>query len=188
VKDIEVIQDDYSCMFRSFKVYSFIHFACTSPMFLVRHSLQAIKDRVTSCEEESATTKERLEADIQDKRRQPELLNKRISSLNDPKGIESTIMKLDAEYEQLKLRQQREEKKNMAKLKAVTDELHECQKLEAALLNTFQKDSKMIKAYLTVLEDKCGSMREDIASLNQEVNGRVRSDCIHRVTSWIVIL
>ena len=50
VKDIEVIQDDYSCMFRSFKVYSFIHFACTSPMFLVRHSLQAIKDWVTSCE------------------------------------------------------------------------------------------------------------------------------------------
>jgi hypothetical protein len=123
VKDIEVIQNNDSCRFFSFKVYSFIHFTCTCPVFLIRLSSQAIKVRVISCDEESEATKERLEADIQAKQRQLELLNNRISSLNDPKGVESTIMELDAEYEQLKLRQQREEKENMAKLKAVTDEI-----------------------------------------------------------------
>lgn len=85
--------------------------------------IETIKQRITSSEKECNSMKEKLEADIQDKRRQLVLLNDRISSLNDPKGIESTIKKYEDEYEQLQLRQRKEEKENTAKLKAVHDEI-----------------------------------------------------------------
>ena len=85
--------------------------------------LKAIKQRITSSEYECKSNKVKLESDIQDKRRQLEILNDRISSLNDPKGIETTIKKCDDEYEQLKNRQRKEEKENLAKMKAVLDEI-----------------------------------------------------------------
>lgn len=47
----------------------------------------------------------------------------------------------------------------------------ECKELEVALLDTFQKDNERIEVHLTGLDDECGRMREEIASLNQEVNG-----------------
>ena len=47
----------------------------------------------------------------------------------------------------------------------------ECEELEGALLDTFQKDNERIEVYLTGLDDECGRIREEIASLNQEVNG-----------------
>lgn len=50
-------------------------------------------------------------------------MNNRISSLNDPKVIESTIKKHDDEYEELQVRQRKEERENFAKLKAVSDEI-----------------------------------------------------------------
>ena len=89
--------------------------------------LKAIKQRITSSEYECKSNKVKLESDIQDKRRQLEILNDRISSLNDPKGIETTIKKCDDEYEQLKNRQRKEEKENLAKMKAASDEIrHAC--------------------------------------------------------------
>ena len=89
--------------------------------------LKAIKQRITSSEYECKSNKVKLESDIQDKRRQLEILNDRISSLNDPKGIETTIQKCDDEYEQLKNRQRKEEKENLAKMKAASDEIrHAC--------------------------------------------------------------
>ena len=54
--------------------------------------------------------------------RQLELLNNRISFLSDPRGIKSTIKKNDAEYERLQVRQQKEKKEKMTKMKAVTYE------------------------------------------------------------------
>ena len=84
---------------------------------------KAIKQRITSSEYECKSTKVKLEADIQDKRRQLEILNNRISSLNDPKVIESTIKKHDDEYEELQVRQRKEERENVAMLKAVSDEI-----------------------------------------------------------------
>jgi phosphotransacetylase len=89
--------------------------------------LKAIKQRITSSEYECKSNKVKLESDIQDKRRQLEILNDRISSLNDPKGIETTIKKCDDEYEQLKNRQRKEETENLAKMKAASDEIrHAC--------------------------------------------------------------
>jgi len=48
--------------------------------FLQHLVVQAIKDRINSCEEECEDTKEQLEADIQGKRTQLQLLNSKISS------------------------------------------------------------------------------------------------------------
>jgi hypothetical protein len=42
--------------------------------------------------------------------RQLELLNNRIPSLRNPRGIELTIKKNDAKYERLQVRQQKEKK------------------------------------------------------------------------------
>jgi uncharacterized membrane protein YvbJ len=53
----------------------------------------------------------------------------------------------------------------------LNDDKDECKELEGALLDTFQKDSKRVEVYLTGLDDKCGRMREEIASLNKEVDG-----------------
>ena len=122
MEEIEVRLNHVSCRFRSLKVHMSDHFSFTI-FFCRHHSSQAIKTRIISCEEECEATKGRLEADIHGKQHQLELLNNRISSLKDLKGVESTIKKLDAEYEQLQARQQKEEKENMAKIKAVTDEL-----------------------------------------------------------------
>ncbi len=122
VKDIEVRLNHVSCRFCSLKVHMSDHFSFTI-YFCRHHSSQAIKARIISCEEECEATKGRLEADIHGKQHQLELLNNRISSLKDLKGVESTIKRLDAEYEQLQLLQKKQEKENIAKMKAVTDEL-----------------------------------------------------------------
>ena len=122
MEEIEVRLNHVSCRFRSLKVHMSDHFSFTI-FFCRHHSSQAIKTRIISCEEECEATKGRLEADIHGKQHQLELLNNRISSLMDLKGVESTIKKLDAEYEQLQAQQQKEEKENIAKIKAVTDEL-----------------------------------------------------------------
>ena len=53
----------------------------------------------------------------------------------------------------------------------LNDDNDECEELEGALLDTFQKDIKRVEVYVTGLDDECGRMREEIASLNEEVNG-----------------
>ncbi len=53
----------------------------------------------------------------------------------------------------------------------LSDDNDECEELEGALLDTFQKDSERVEVYLAGLDDECGRMREEIASLNEEVNG-----------------
>lgn len=50
-------------------------------------------------------------------------MNSRITSLNDPKGIESEIKKYDNVYKELQDRQRKEERENLAKMKAVSDEI-----------------------------------------------------------------
>ena len=39
------------------------------------------------------------------------------------------------------------------------------------MLDEFQRDSEGVEAYLTGLDEECGQMREEIAVLNEEVNG-----------------
>jgi kinetochore protein NDC80 len=53
----------------------------------------------------------------------------------------------------------------------LNDDNDECEELEGALLDTFQKDSERVEMYLTGLDYECGKMREDIAALNEEVDG-----------------
>jgi hypothetical protein len=51
------------------------------------------------------------------------MLNNNISSLDDPKGIESTLKRYDDEYEELQLHMQKEEGENRNRLKAVSDKI-----------------------------------------------------------------
>ncbi|KAL7529569.1 hypothetical protein ACHAXR_003033, partial [Thalassiosira sp. AJA248-18] len=53
----------------------------------------------------------------------------------------------------------------------LNDDNNECEELEGALLDEFQRDSEGVEAYLTGLDEECGRMREEIAVLNEEVNG-----------------
>ncbi len=50
-------------------------------------------------------------------------------------------------------------------------DIDECKELEGALLDTFQEDIERVEMYLTRLDYECGKMREDIAALNDEVDG-----------------
>lgn len=53
----------------------------------------------------------------------------------------------------------------------LNDDNDECEELEGTLLDEFQRDSEGVEAYLTGLDEECGKMREEIAMLNEEVNG-----------------
>ena len=53
----------------------------------------------------------------------------------------------------------------------LNDDNDECEELEGALLDAFQKDSERVEMFLTGLDYECGKMREEIAALNEEVNG-----------------
>ena len=84
---------------------------------------QTIKDKISSCTDECDASRERLEDDIKGKRRELESLNTKISSLNDPDGVESTVAKFDSEHQQLQLQKQMQAKENEIKKKAVADEI-----------------------------------------------------------------
>jgi hypothetical protein len=53
----------------------------------------------------------------------------------------------------------------------LNDDKDECKELEGALLDTFQEDIERVEMYLTRLDYECGKMREEIAALNDEVDG-----------------
>ena len=51
------------------------------------------------------------------------------------------------------------------------DDSAECEELEAMLLDTYLKDCGKVEQYVTGLDEECSKMREDIAVMNEEVNG-----------------
>eukprot|EP00571_Detonula_confervacea_P007692 CAMPEP_0172324148 /NCGR_PEP_ID=MMETSP1058-20130122/50580_1 /TAXON_ID=83371 /ORGANISM="Detonula confervacea, Strain CCMP 353" /LENGTH=703 /DNA_ID=CAMNT_0013040345 /DNA_START=80 /DNA_END=2191 /DNA_ORIENTATION=- len=116
--------------------------------------IETIKHKLASCEEECEATKQKLETDIKGKQRQLDLLKTRISSLNDPKGVESTLAKYNAEYKQLQLQQQKEEKEYTAKKKAVADAIH--------------KALMLAKEYEVAKETKLKEMNVYIAKRKEE--------------------
>ncbi|KAL3760419.1 hypothetical protein ACHAWU_005954 [Discostella pseudostelligera] len=85
--------------------------------------IEAIKDKTTSGKEECDQLKVGLETEINDNVRELESIQTKISSINDPTVVESNIAKIDAEYKQLKARQQQTVKEHVVTKKAVTDEI-----------------------------------------------------------------
>ena len=53
----------------------------------------------------------------------------------------------------------------------LNDNNEECEELEGGLLDEFMKDSEKVEVYLTGLDGECGTMKEEIAKMNAEVNG-----------------
>ena len=80
-------------------------------------------------------------------------------SLNDPKGVESTIKKLDAEYEQLQIRQQKEEKKNIAKIMAVTDEIRRALTLAKEYEAHKKKRLEEMNSYIRQKQEECENIK-----------------------------
>lgn len=66
---------------------------------------------------------EQLESDIQAKHRQIELLQTKITSLNDPSGTDSAIAKCDALYEDLQALQTKRHQENVSRRKSVAEEI-----------------------------------------------------------------
>mmetsp|Transcript_30073 Transcript_30073/g.72630 ORF Transcript_30073/g.72630 Transcript_30073/m.72630 type:complete len:697 (-) Transcript_30073:1689-3779(-) len=110
--------------------------------------IEAIKEKIMSCEEECERTKQQLEADIKAKRRELELLHTDISSLDDPNGVEATIAKYDAEYKQLEILDQKEEKEHTAQKQAVTDEIRRALMLAKKCKDANDKRTKEMTAYI----------------------------------------
>ncbi len=95
----------------------------------------------------------KLEAEINDKVRELELLRAKISSLSDPTLVESTIAKLDVKRNQLILILQQAEEENISKKKAVTDE---------------------IQMALSLIQDYEVAKTEQLENMNAYINQRKR--------------
>jgi len=120
--------------------------------------IEAIIEQITSCEEECASTKEQLESDIRDKHRQLDLLNNKISSTNDPMGVDSTIDKYNAEYKQLQLQQLKQEKENMANKKAVADEIRKALEMAKKYEDAKRKQLSEMNAYIEKRKKECAKI------------------------------
>lgn len=119
---------------------------------------QTIKDKITSCQDECETKREQLASDIKGKERQLDLLNTKISSLNDPKGVESTIEKYNAEYKQLQMEEQRQGREIMAMKKSVNDEIRKA----LVLAREFQVEREK---KLSDMNEYIGKRKEEGAKL-----------------------
>ena len=86
-------------------------------------SIQATKDKIESCRNECVATRDRLNAEVLDKRRELDLCNTKIAALDDPEGRESAVAKYDAELARLRSQQREEEEEHVARKKAVADEI-----------------------------------------------------------------
>jgi hypothetical protein len=121
-KDIEVSSSLVICTASELVVHLSHH--SSSPSLCCHHRpIQTIKQSISSSKKECESTKQKMEANIQGTCRQLELLNNRISSLSNPRGIEATIKKNNAKYERLQVREQEEKKEQMTLMKAETDEI-----------------------------------------------------------------
>ena len=84
-------------------------------------------------------------------------------------GGEQNALTLDESAERVRMQFHKFLRKSMVAF--LNDDNDECEELEGSLLDSFQKDSERVEMYLTGLDDECGRMREEIASLNEEVIG-----------------
>ena len=128
---------------------------------------QAIEHRITSSEYECKSKKAKLEGDIQDKPRQLETLNDRISSLNDPKGIETTIKEYNDEYEQLQSRMKAVFMLAKEKL------LISWKEFEDATKRASEEEKQRL---IDEAEEKMISLRDEISQLKSDLS-RVKFDC-----------
>ena len=88
-------------------------------------SPQTIEDKIKACQEECEAAREKLESDIDAKRRQHDLLATKIASLDDPRGVESAIARYEGECEELESRRRRQEEDIVASKRAAADELRD---------------------------------------------------------------
>eukprot|EP00970_Alexandrium_tamarense_P018382 scaffold13330_cov205-Alexandrium_tamarense.AAC.19 len=117
--------------------------------------IEDIKQKITSCQEESTAEQEKLESEIKSKRRQLELLQTKITTLNDPKGTEATIEKYNAQYKQLQALQLKQDKENTAKKNAVAEEIRNAVEKAQKHQDFVKKAISEMNGYLKKKEEEC---------------------------------
>ncbi|KAL7521989.1 hypothetical protein ACHAWX_006685 [Stephanocyclus meneghinianus] len=89
----------------------------------LHEKFESVVHKITTHQEESKMKEEQLESDIQAKYRQIELLQTKITTLNDPNGTDSAIAKCDALYKDLQALQTKRHKENLSRRKSVAEEI-----------------------------------------------------------------
>ena len=90
---------------------------------------------------------------------------------DDTASADGGVLTLDASLELIDVQFHHFLRKSMVAF--LNDNNDECAVLEGALLDTFQKDHLRVEENLTALDNECGLMKEEIASLSAEVDGYV---------------
>jgi kinetochore protein NDC80 len=90
---------------------------------------------------------------------------------DDTASADGGVLTLDASLELIDIQFHHFLRKSMVAF--LNDNNDECAELEGALLDTFQKDHLRVEENLTALDNECGLMKEEIASLSAEVDGYV---------------
>jgi len=121
--------------------------------------IEAIREQITSCEEECASTKEQLESHIRGKHRQLDLLNNKISSTNDPMSVDLTIDKYNAEYKHLQLQQLKQEKEDMANKMAVAGEIRKALEMAKEYEDAKRKQLSEMNAYIEKKTKECAKIK-----------------------------
>ncbi len=88
-----------------------------------------MKERIKTTQEECIHTQQELESQISSKRRQIQLLQSKISSLDSPDEADATIQKYNRRYEELLEIQKKNRDEMRANMKAVNDEIRNAMEL-----------------------------------------------------------
>jgi len=121
--------------------------------------IDSIKHKIACCDEDCETTKQQLESDIKGKQRQHDLLSTKISSLNDPQGLELTLAKYKTEYKQLQMQLQTQEEEYTAKKKAVTDEIRNALTLAKEYDVAKKTKLKEMNEYIEKKKEECQNIK-----------------------------
>ncbi|KAL7470602.1 hypothetical protein ACHAXS_010850 [Conticribra weissflogii] len=95
----------------------------------VAEDIEVMKERIKTTQEECIHTQQELESQISSKRRQIQLLQSKISSLDSPDEADATIQKYNRRYEELLEIQKKNRDEMRANMKAVNDEIRNAMEL-----------------------------------------------------------
>jgi len=121
--------------------------------------IAALKEKIEAIQEECNNTQQELESQISSKRRQIQLLESKISSLDNPEDADSTIQKYNRRYEELLELQKKNREEMRANMKAVNDEIRNAMELVKKYEEYKKKTVEEVKEYLERKEEAIQNLR-----------------------------
>ncbi|KAL7549627.1 hypothetical protein ACHAWF_017696 [Thalassiosira exigua] len=137
-----------------------LHLLLTRPhLAKIIGNMKAIIGKIASCKEEGERQKAKLEAEIKDKRRQLKILGTKISSIDDPEGVEAALRKIESECERLEAQRQKQAKEIEAEKKAVNDEVRRALELAKEYKDHKEKKLAELNAYIEKKKEECDNIK-----------------------------